>query len=209
MDPLLSPYELEFFAEDEIVKIVPNFSLPTFSHSAIKCIGGVFGPFKPNIPVEVPIWLAVALQKRNNCRILQPEWLNTEALQDALDQEKNTAAVFQRLPFHYLEISKILFVHAKEAFGTDLLKVKELVGDICKVRLSKVNAGLQVLQGPMTVKLNNLSAAECNVIRPFFQGALDRFHLLASMETTTYPGNDDFENEDLNAQPQRHMLATA
>ena len=136
--------------------------------------------------------------------------------------------------------------------------MKELIGDICKVRLSKVNAGLQVLQGPMTVKLNNLSAAECNVIRPFFQGALDRFHLLASvrlcfmlrfaacstlhlhfsmlrnivcctlhitdfvtcqmsvvtsccmqMETTLYPGNDDFENEDLNAQPQRHMLATA
>lgn len=44
---------------------------------------GLFGPFKPNIPVEVPIWLAVALQKRNNCRILQPEWLNIEALQGA------------------------------------------------------------------------------------------------------------------------------
>ncbi|EIE21712.1 GINS complex, Psf2 component [Coccomyxa subellipsoidea C-169] len=173
--------QLEFFAEDDIVKIVPNFSLPTFSHSSIRCIGGAFGPFKPNIPVEVPIWLAVALQKRNNCRILQPDWLNTETLQEALDQEKNTAAVFHRLPFHYLEISRILFLHAKEAFGSNLLKVKELVGDICKVRLSKINAGLQVLQGPMTVKLNNLSAAECNVIRPFFQGALDRFHLLAAV----------------------------
>lgn len=42
---------------------------------------------------------------------------------EALDQEKITAAVFQRLPFHYLEISKILFMHAKEAFGADLLKV--------------------------------------------------------------------------------------
>jgi GINS complex subunit 2 len=60
-----------------------------------------------------------------------------------------------------------------------VLQVKELIGDICKVRLSKIYAGLQVLQGPMTVKLNNLSAVECNVIRHFFQGALDRFHLLA------------------------------
>ena len=42
---------------------------------------------------------------------------------EALDQEKNTAAVFHRLPFHYLEISRILFLHAKEAFGTELLKV--------------------------------------------------------------------------------------
>ncbi len=31
--------QLEFFAEDDIVKIVPNFSLPTFSHSSIRCIG--------------------------------------------------------------------------------------------------------------------------------------------------------------------------
>lgn len=62
-----------------------------------------------------------------------------------------------------------------------VLQVKELIGDICKVRLSKINAGLQVLQGPMTVKLNNLSVAECNVIRHFFQGALDQFYVLATV----------------------------
>lgn len=64
-------------------------------------------------------------------------------------------------------------------WGTVSTQVKELVGDLCKVRFSKINAGLQVLQGPMTVKLNNLSAVECNVIRAFFQGALDRFYLLS------------------------------
>lgn len=47
----------------------------------LQCLQGAFGPFKPNVPVEVPIWLAVALQKRNNCRILQPDWLNPETLQ--------------------------------------------------------------------------------------------------------------------------------
>ena len=66
------------------------------------------------------------------------------------------------------------------------MQVKELVGDLCKVRFSKINAGLQVLQGPMTVKLNNLSAAECNVIRAFFQGALDRFYLLAQVCPTQH-----------------------
>ena len=45
-----------------------------------------------------------------------------------------------------------------------------------KVRSTKIDAGLKVLNGPMTVKLNNLSAMECNVIRPFFQGALNRFY---------------------------------
>lgn len=74
-----------------------------------------------------------------------------------------------------------MMVGSQSSHSASAVQVKELVGDICKVRLSKINAGLQVLQGPMTVKLNNLSAAECNVIRPFFQGALDRFHLLASV----------------------------
>ncbi len=60
-------------------------------------------------------------------------------------------------------------------------QVKEAIGDLCKVRFSKINAGLQVLQGPMTVKLNNLAAMECNVIRAFFQGALDQFDLLAQV----------------------------
>ena len=50
-----------------------------------------------------------------------------------------------------------------------------------KVRFTKVDAGLRILSGPMTVKLNNLSAMECNLIRPFFAAALDRFYTLAKV----------------------------
>lgn len=64
------------------------------------------------------------------------------------------------------------------------MQVKELVEDICKVRMSKIYAGLQVLQGPMTVKLNNLSAMECNVVRPFFQGSLGQFQALAGVRAS-------------------------
>ena len=51
-----------------------------------------------------------------------------------------------------------------------------------KLRSTKIDAGLKVLHGPMTVKLNNLSAMECNVIRPFFQGALDQFQKLSKVD---------------------------
>ena len=51
------------------------------------------------------------------------------------------------------------------------------------MRMSKICAGLQVLQGPMTVKLNNLSAMECNIVRPFFQGSLAQFQALAGVCT--------------------------
>ena len=46
------------------------------------------------------------------------------------------------------------------------------------MRWKKIDSGLKILQGPMTVKLNNLSAMECNMIRAFFQGSLDQFYKL-------------------------------
>ena len=61
------------------------------------------------------------------------------------------------------------------------LQVQDLVETLRKVRFTKVDAGLRILAGPMTVKLNNLSAMECNLIRPFFAGALDRFYRLAKV----------------------------
>ena len=36
---LTSFVQLEFFADDELIRVVPNFSLPTFSQSTISCIG--------------------------------------------------------------------------------------------------------------------------------------------------------------------------
>ena len=53
--------------------------------------------------------------------------------------------------------------------------------------MSKIYAGLQVLQGSMTVKLNNLSAMECNVVRPFFQGSLGQFQALAGVCASAPP----------------------
>ena len=44
-----------------------------------------------------------------------------------LDEEKSTAAVFQPVPFHYLEIAKVLFAEAKDCFGADMLKVYPMV----------------------------------------------------------------------------------
>ena len=39
----------------------------------------------------------------------------------------------------------------------------------------------------MTVKLNNLSAMECNVVRPFFQGSLGQFQALAGVCASAPP----------------------
>jgi hypothetical protein len=41
---------------------------------------GDFGPFKINQIVEVPLWLAIELKKKNKCRVITPEWLSIEKL---------------------------------------------------------------------------------------------------------------------------------
>ena len=61
------------------------------------------------------------------------------------------------------------------------MQTANLVKDIREERFHKIDMGLKALEGPITVKLNNVSAMECNMIRHFFQGALDQFHRLAKV----------------------------
>ncbi|KAK0591614.1 hypothetical protein LWI29_004865 [Acer saccharum] len=68
---LFSPQEIEFMAEDELVEIVPNIRM-----DPLNFISGDFGPFFPQIPAKVPLWLAVALKKRGKCTIRPPQWMS-------------------------------------------------------------------------------------------------------------------------------------
>ena len=43
-----------------------------------------YGPFQPNRPVEVPLWMAMALHKRKKCRILPPGWMDIDSLKGAV-----------------------------------------------------------------------------------------------------------------------------
>ena len=54
---------------------------PCTHHNA--ALQGDYGPFMPNMPIQVPIWLAAMLHKRKKCRIQAPEWMNAETLQSA------------------------------------------------------------------------------------------------------------------------------
>lgn len=42
---------------------------------------GDYGPFKANFPVTVPLWLAIYLYQRKQCRIQPPDWLKVDHLQ--------------------------------------------------------------------------------------------------------------------------------
>ena len=275
----LLPAQLEFFAEDDELTVIPYFSLETdnstFNSIAVskaaavsthscsctccRCgtaevlVQGDYGPFQPSFPVKVPLWLAVMLHKRKKCRIAPPDWMQSDHLQGeasgpnlinllpghvitsrhftpnvgVLEAERSTAAVFQPLPFRYLEVAHVLLNDAKDSFSAEEYykvalfaassvcavwlwrlpasalwvlssreygrgvcgQVRDVLEQVRRVRSNKINAGLQLLVGPITVKLNNLSAMEINTIRPFFQGSLDRFYSLSQVGSGGPVGN--------------------
>ncbi|XP_020582784.1 DNA replication complex GINS protein PSF2 [Phalaenopsis equestris] len=184
-DPHLSIFsapEVEFLAEDELVEIIPNIRM-----DALNMICGDFGPFFPQISAKVPIWLAVALKKRGKCSVRPPEWMSVERLTHVLEGERESPREFQQLPFHYVEISKILLEKAHDDIP-DIYMVRSLIEDIRDVRFHKVEIGLEKISGRThAVKLKNLSAMEVNIVRPFMVRALQAFYKHDSPEMIQQP----------------------
>ncbi|KAL4561292.1 hypothetical protein LXL04_033456 [Taraxacum kok-saghyz] len=169
-----SAAELEFLAEDETIEIVPNLRMERLS-----LICGDFGPFRPQIATQVPIWLAVALKKRGKCTIRPPDWMSVEKLTQVLEAERDSASSFEALPFHYVEISRLLFDDARDDIP-DVYMVRSLIEDIKDVRFHKIGTGLEKLSSRTYAMKLNLSAMEVNVIRPFVTGGLETFYKLGN-----------------------------
>ncbi|XP_057511134.1 DNA replication complex GINS protein PSF2-like isoform X1 [Actinidia eriantha] len=174
-----SAAELEFLAEDEMIEIVPNMRMESLNLISVL---GDFGPFHPQISTQVPLWLAVALKKRGKCTIRPPEWMLVEKLMQVLEAERDSQKSFQPLPFHYVEISRLLFDHARDDIP-DIYMVRSLIEDIKDVRFYKIGTGLEVIsQRTTALKLNHLTAMEVNIVRPFLVKALQTFNKLDNAE---------------------------
>ncbi|XP_071738722.1 DNA replication complex GINS protein PSF2 [Rutidosis leptorrhynchoides] len=169
---IFSAAELEFLAEDETIEIIPNLKM-----DGLGLICGEFGPFQPSVPTEVPIWLAVALKRRNKCTIRPPDWMSVEKLTQVLEAERDAASTFEPLPFHYVEISRLLFDHARDDIP-EVYMVRSLIEDIKDVRFHKIGMGLEKITALTYAMKLNISAMEVNLIRPFITGGLETFYKL-------------------------------
>lgn len=96
-------HELEFVAEDIPVWIVPNFTL-----KRLDLVQGTFGPFKPQQPLKVPLWVALELKRSKRCRIKPPDWLDVKFLEAAVDLERSETSIFKEMPSHFVEVSMLL-----------------------------------------------------------------------------------------------------
>ncbi|OMJ15237.1 DNA replication complex GINS protein PSF2 [Smittium culicis] len=174
-DIKLTMEELEFFSENEKIKIQPLYRI-----DKIELITGTYGPFNPLRNTTVPLWLAILLVRANRCRIICPSWLAAEYLERLILQEKSPNSKFSVLPENYLLIAKILFEYAENDITNSQL-VRRRLQDLVEIRHSKIGLGLQVLN-PVQLQMDNLSTAEINSIKPIFKPGFDQLFSLSSVK---------------------------
>merc|ERR1712199_29479 len=75
---VISRQEHEFYAEDELIEIIPNFSIS--NDGMVDLLSGRFGPFRVNMRVTIPLWFALSLRREGRCTILIPQWMNIDNL---------------------------------------------------------------------------------------------------------------------------------
>ena len=174
MEPELTASEIEFFVEQQPITIVPNFEL-----ESLMFISGTFGPFTPQRPAEVPIWLALYLKKRRKCRIQPPTWLDHEVLALKVEEEKQFSE-FASLNDNYLEIATLLFKHAKDDIP-EFSKVRTLIEDLVTRRNLKIRHGMKDLNGEMPgIQLNNISQMELQNVRRILTEAMTTMNEIRS-----------------------------
>jgi GINS complex subunit 2 len=89
----------------------------------------------------VPLWLAIYMVKRNQCRLRAPEWLKKSELERLLSEERGNAEAFVVLPSEaFVETASLFLEYGREQLA-DCERVRQLVDAIVECRKGKVLAG--------------------------------------------------------------------
>jgi hypothetical protein len=170
--------ELEFFTEDEMIEILPKFSLP--GDGKIKLFSDSYGPIRSNTKVKIPLWIALSLRQESKCSIIIPSWLSLENLKVAVSGNDPP----HPLPEFYEQLSKLLLFHCRDSLNTkgeindtqrvfDLLRRYHLRHYLsCRERLLKSEVIESFIKDPRIDLL--LSRTDLNLIRPTLLGYADQ-----------------------------------
>ena len=163
-----SAEEVAFLAGDQMITIQARAPLPS-----LQLLDGDIAEIGTMRQEQVPLWLGIFLKRRGKCRIVAPDWLTPEALEETLAAERRDQGRFASLPYHYLEVAFELLNVAEDDLQ-DPNRIRVALVDIEDTRRAKVTRGLKGIdRAPNVIKLNDISAMELNGIRGVATGALD------------------------------------
>nr|CCC95619.1 unnamed protein product [Trypanosoma congolense IL3000] len=160
-----------FTAMEVIVTIVPRFTMPRITTT----FGGRYGPFTPNFPVDVPLWLALHIRKTDTCTIQPPPYVALPYLRQVVEREKESDTTFETLPFYFFEIVKKLCDTTTAAEDIPhVVEVVRLVEEIRAIRRRKLQQSMAVFEAEGSplfipgIKLTNIVNHELQYLRTSF-----------------------------------------
>ncbi|KAK0654131.1 DNA replication complex GINS protein PSF2 [Lasiodiplodia hormozganensis] len=198
LPPGLTPAEVTFLCEMELVTVIPRQRL-----ESLDLLGGPTPALNPPHRADIPLWLALLLKRQRRANILPPPWLQPAALTAILEFETEHApetfspppplpaaatttsppflpsatstSPATALPYHWLELGEILLDAAPDDFGGDGNgdTVRRLMRDLREVRLAKLRAGVDELDGGGGIKMNGVGGMEVAEGRGFIGGVVD------------------------------------
>jgi GINS complex subunit 2 len=121
---------------ETLVQILPRFEI-----GALRFVEGIFGPFAPNYPTRVPLWLALFLRGANTCAIEPPPELNAAALKRILDFEESHGE-FHPLSADFFSMARV-FLRYAAVDVPDAAEVHRLLDRVEACRARKLHETLQ------------------------------------------------------------------
>nr|CDS32363.1 dna replication complex gins protein psf2 [Hymenolepis microstoma] len=170
----MDPTELEFIAEDELITIVPRVRM-----EAVDLLDSQVGPFQPNVPVDVPYWIAFFLRQQQKCRIMPPSWFSLTRLTEFKEAEDNDTGCTTPPHPHYAELAILLLQHASDDIS-DREEIRTLVKDIWDARVGKFVASVNsfILSGAVTARVSQLTPLELSTARNLLTNSLDQLAVI-------------------------------
>uniref|UniRef100_A0A914WYX9 DNA replication complex GINS protein PSF2 n=1 Tax=Plectus sambesii TaxID=2011161 RepID=A0A914WYX9_9BILA len=169
----MNALECEFLAENVLLDIVPNFT-----DDVVHLICGDVGPFEASMVARVPAWLALYLKRRHKCRIVPPDWLTVNGIQEMINTE-TTQEPFSGVPAHFMELAHLLLRECSDDVP-DSDQLKTLVHDMWDSRVAKMRTStVKFLQsGEQRAELNNLTQMEITYARTSLRAATNHVNVL-------------------------------
>lgn len=160
--PKISPADLDYLAMNEVISILPGFSL-----GKITLISGDFGPFIPSIATKAPLWFALYLKERILCQIQMPSWLTCEWLETMRNDERSDPdGALHPIHLHYMELSAILLNQASDDIP-QADEIRTLIKDVWDIRMSKLrrSINLMIKDQHLHAQVKNISHMELFCLR--------------------------------------------
>ncbi|KAK6463300.1 hypothetical protein DFJ63DRAFT_114464 [Scheffersomyces coipomensis] len=196
----LTPSEVNFLAENELVTILPRYTM-----QKMQLIGTKVPALRAMRRESVPLWVALILKSQDKCSIIPPKWLNVAYLKDKYDEEVRKPNQFSALPWNWLEISKMLLARASDDLSDPSHLLRSVLQDLREIRLVKSRKGLKELN-ESNIVLNGLSLLEINELRPFVLTVMNKLRQLhdtsnaqdiADQDEYEDGGYDDDDDDDI------------